>query len=250
MELLEYELDSLIKKLKDSERFRSEIDDIQNIYPFNRYEYIITKLVEEDVLSYEDYLELRNEYINRNLFLYVFEISAPRGFGDTWGFSHLLSVEPELKRPSRKTDSAYKGQYDLYLPYMGNNIRIEVKGSRAVDRNKPNEPLYMKALSSNSKKDFLMNFQQVKPTCCDVMLWFAVYRDCVKYWVLKNTDIYNLNFSPQHRNSETATRNENYKKTDIYEGQVMITRENISTIEKFQVEGRALRQAIIEKFEE
>ena len=107
MELLEYELDSLIKKLKDSERFRLEIDDIQNVYPFNRYEYIITKLVEEDVLSYEDYLQLRNEYINRNLFLYVFEISAPRGFGDTWGFSHLLSVEPELKRPSRKTDSAY-----------------------------------------------------------------------------------------------------------------------------------------------
>lgn len=79
---------------------------------------------------------------------------------------------------------------------MGNNIKIEVKGSRAVDRNRPNEPLYMKALSSTSEKDFLMNFQQVKPTCCDVMLWFAVYRDCVKYWVLKNTDIYDLNFSP------------------------------------------------------
>ena len=250
MELLEKELDSLITKLKNSENFRSEIDDIQNVYPFNRYEYIITKLVEEKVLSYEDYLDLRNEYINRNLFLYVFEISAPRGFGDTWGFSHLLSVEPELKRPSKKTDPTYKGQYDLYLPYMGNNIKIEVKGSRAVDRNKPNEPLYMKALSSNSEKDFLMNFQQVKPTCCDVMLWFAVYRDCVKYWVLKNKDIYDLNFSPQHRNAETATRKEDYKKTDIYEGQVMITRENIASIKKFQVEGRALRQAIIEKFEE
>ena len=250
MELLERELDSLITKLKNSENFLSEIDNIQNVYPFNRYEYIITKLVEEKVLSYEDYLDLRNEYINRNLFLYVFEISAPRGFGDTWGFSHLLSVEPELKRPSKKTDPAYKGQYDLYLPYMGNNIKIEVKGSRAVDRSKPNEPLYMKALSSNSEKDFLMNFQQVKPTCCDVMLWFAVYRDCVKYWVLKNKDIYDLNFSPQHRNAETAIRKEDYKKTDIYEGQVMITRENISSIKNFQVEGRALRQAIIDKFEE
>ena len=132
---------------------------------------------------------------------------------------------------------------------MGNNIKIEVKGSRAVDRNRPNEPLYMKALSSTSEKDFLMNFQQVKPTCCDVMLWFAVYRDCVKYWVLKNTDIYDLNFSPQHRNAETEIRKEDYKKTDIYEGQVMITRENISSIRKFEVEGRALRQAIIERFE-
>ena len=122
--------------------------------------------------------------------------------------------------------------------------------SRAVDRNKPNEPLYMKALSSSSTKDFLMNFQQIKPTCCDVMLWFAVYRDCVKYWVLKNSDIYDLNFSPQHRNAETATRKNDYKKTDIYEGQVMITRENIDLIQKFQVDGRALRRAIIDKYEE
>lgn len=29
----------------------------------------------------------------------------------------------------------------------------------------------------------------------------------------------------------------------------MITRENISSIRKFEVEGRALRQAIIERFE-
>lgn len=250
METLENELELLISKVKSADNFCSEIETIQNVYPFNKYEYIITKLVEEKILSYDDYIDLRNDYINRNLYLYVFEISAPRCFGDTWGFSHLLAVEPELKRPSKKTDPAYTGQYNLYLSYMGYSIKIEVKGSRAVDRNRPNEPLYIKALSSNSTKDFLMNFQQVKPTCCDVMLWFAVYRDCVKYWVLKNTDIYDLNFSPQHRNTETATRKENYKKTDIYEGQVMITRENIASIQKFQVEGRALRQAIIEKYEE
>ena len=39
------------------------------------------------------------------------------------------------------------------------------------------------------------------------------------------------------------------KKTDTYNGQVMITRDNISSIEKFEVEGRTLRQAIIERFE-
>lgn len=250
MEMLENELDSLIAKLRNADDFRSEVEGIQDVYPFNKYEYIITKLVEEKILSYDEYLELRNDYINRNLFLYVFQISAPRGFGDTWGFSHLLSVEPDLKRPSKKIDPTYKGQYDLYLPYNGESIKIEVKGSRAVDRNKPDEPLYMKALSSKSTKDFLMNFQQVKPTCCDVMLWFAVYRDCVMYWVLKSEDVYDLNFSPQHRNAETENRKVDYKKSDIYEGQVMITRENISSIEKFQVEGRALRQAIIDKYEE
>lgn len=250
MEILEKELDELIDKLVNVEDFRAEIDRIQNVFPFNRYEYIITRLMYNHILSYDEYVELRNDYINRNLYLYVFEISAPRGFGDTWGFSHLLAVEPDLKRPSKKIDKTYTGQYDLYLPYMGDSIKIEVKGSRAVDRNRPNEPLYIKALSSNSNADFLMNFQQIKPQCCDVMLWFAVYRDCVKYWVLKNTDIYTLNFSPQHRNTETAKRNTNYKKTDIYEGQVMITKENVATINKYLVESRGLRQAIIEKYVE
>ena len=129
MEMLENELDSLISKLKNADDFRFEVENIQNVYPFNKYEYVITKLVEEKILSYDEYLELRNDYINRNLFLYVFEISAPRGFDDTWGFSHLLSVEPELKRPSKKIDPTYNGQYDLYLPYMGESIKIEVKGS-------------------------------------------------------------------------------------------------------------------------
>ena len=250
METLEKELDKFIQKMKTPDDFYSELERIQNIYPFNRYEYILINLFNKKILTYEDYLELRNDYINRNLFLYVFEISAPRGFGDTWGFSHLMSVEPELRRPNKKIDPAYSGQYDLYLPYEGNNIKIEVKGSRAVDRDRPSDPLYVKALSSNSEKDFLMNFQQVKPTCCDVMLWFAVYRDCVKYWVMKNKDIYNLNFSPQHRNEGTAARGDNYEKTAIYEGQVMITRDNISSIEVFQVDGKHIRQAIIDKYNE
>lgn len=250
MERLEAELEHLIAQLKSNEDFRHEVESIQNIYPFNKFEYIITKLVGENILTYDDYIEIRNEYINRNLFLYVFEISAPRGFGDTWGFSHRLSVEPDLKRPSKKSDPNYNGQYDLYLPYNDSLIRIEVKGSRVVDRNRPNDPLYMKALSSTSTQDFLMNFQQVKPSCCDVMLWFAVYRDCVTYWCLKNTDIYDLNFSPQHRNSQTAIRKDDYVKTDIYEGQVMIPRNNIESIQRFKVEGRALRQAIIDKYEQ
>lgn len=68
METLEKELDTFVAKLKDSGDFLSEIDRIQNFYPFNRYEYIITKLVDEKILTYDEYLDLRNDYINRNLF--------------------------------------------------------------------------------------------------------------------------------------------------------------------------------------
>lgn len=219
MEKLNNELDKLIDKLEQSTNFRNELENVKSIYPFNRYEYIITTLLSKDILSYEEYLELRDSYINRNLFLYVFEMSAPRGFGDTWAFSHLLSVEPELKRPSKETDATYKGEYDLYLPYPSGNIKIEVKASRAVDRDKADEPLYTKALSSNVNNRFLMNFQQLKPSCCDVFLWLAVYRDCVRYWVLKNDVIKNHpDFTPQHRNETTEKRKAGYDRSEIYEG--------------------------------
>ena len=250
METLEQELDLLISKLSDADDFRKTLNEIYSIYPFSKYEYIISTLLTKKILSFEEYLELRDDYINRNLFLHVFEISAPRGFGDTWAFSHLLSVEPELRRPNKKIDPTYQGEYDLYLPCSTRNIKIEVKASRAVDKDKPDDPLYIKALSSSSKKRFLMNFQQLKPSCCDVFLWLAVYRDCVKYWVLKNTVIqHHHDFTPQHRNESTADRAKGYEKSEIYEGQIMITNANIDSINSFRVESRAIRQAILEQYE-
>lgn len=250
METLEQGLDLLISKLSNADDFRKTLNEIYSIYPFSKYEYITSALLAKKILSFEEYLELRDDYINRNLFLHVFEISAPRGFGDTWAFSHLLSVEPELRRPSKKIDPTYQGEYDLYLPCSMRNIKIEVKASRAVDKDKPDEPLYIKALSSSSKKRFLMNFQQLKPSCCDVFLWLAVYRDCVKYWVLKNTAIqHHHDFTPQHRNESTADRAKGCEKSEIYERQIMITNANIDSINSFRVESRAIRQAILEQYE-
>jgi hypothetical protein len=72
---------------------------------------------------------------------------------------YLLSVVPELKRPNKNIDPHYKGEYDLYLPCPTGNIKIEVKASRAVDRNKPDEPLYIKALASDSQKHFLAKYK-------------------------------------------------------------------------------------------
>jgi hypothetical protein len=117
-----------------------------------------------------------------------------------------------------------------------------------VDR-ESKEPLFVKALSSNSDKKYLMNFQQLKPTCCDVFLWIAVYKDCVKYWVFKNTVIQNhRDFHPQHRNEFTSERAKNYKKSEIFEGQILITNANISTIDDYLVESGDIRQAIINQF--
>lgn len=62
-------------------------------------------------------------------------------------------------------------------------IKIEVKASRAVDSDS-DEPLYMKALSRNTKKRYLMNFQQLKLQYCDVFIWVAVFRDEILLWIM------------------------------------------------------------------
>lgn len=250
MEQLENELHFLMKKMNNKEEFQNILEHLKVIEPFNKYDFIISKLLSENIISYDDYIKMRDDYIFRNLFLYVFEITSPRGFGDTWAFSHLMTIEPLLKHPTKHEDPDYKGQYDLYLPHNGEIIKIEIKASRANDRNKSDAPLYEKALDSNSNKKFLMNFQQLKPSCCDVYIWLAVYRDKIRYWVMKNTIIQNhKNFCPQHRNEETETREKTYDRTKIFEGQIMITNENINSIAPYEVESFQLRQAIIEQFE-
>jgi hypothetical protein len=68
-------------------------------------------------------------------------------------------------------------------------IRIAVNTSIATDIDKANKPLYIKALSIDSKSHFDMNFQQIKPKCADVFLWVAVWRDKIRYWVLNSDEL-------------------------------------------------------------
>jgi hypothetical protein len=251
MQALSAQLDGLIKRLENSQNFKADLDKLTHIFPFSPYEYIISTLLSHQKLSFEEYLDIRDAYINRNLYLSVFEISAPRGFGDTWAFGHLMAVEPALKRPSKKEDSTYKGEYDLSCEWQNPKdktqhfIKIEVKASRAVDREKADEPLYIKALSADSDRPFLMNFQQLKPNCADVFLWIAVYRNSIKYWVIDAKTVQNHKyFTPQHRNHETADRTTDYNKSTIFEGQIMMTNQNINEFAKFLVEND-LKQRII-----
>jgi len=65
---------------------------------------------------------------------------------------------PEFQLPSKKLDKKYSNQYDLWLKWADSGICVEVKASRAVDFEKPDEPLYVKALSCDSKRPFDMNF--------------------------------------------------------------------------------------------
>ncbi len=89
---------------------------------------------------------------------------------------------PELKKPSRKDTPSYAGEYDFYLD---GKFKVEVKASRTVDSSTEGS-LVERVLSSRMRKPFLMHFQQVKLSCCDVFVWVAVWCYKIRYWVLSS----------------------------------------------------------------
>jgi len=233
MDTLQQILDGLVETLPDAEQIRSRLGSLVSVYPFNEFEYIISHLLAKQVLSLDQYLELRDDYLARNLYLYLFEISAPRTFGEVWAQGHLKELVPELVKSTRKLDPNYSGQYDLLLD---GSIRIEVKASRAVDAS-VEAPLYAKALSSESRKPFCLNFQQIKPACCDVIVWIAVWRDVIRYWILSS-----------HEAESHAAYSKGQHRGNIGEGQLHVTHDNIQKFDSFLAPPNNLVEAIREAY--
>jgi hypothetical protein len=236
MEQLKEKLLGLVKELETEkhEQVMTRLENLSSVYPFNEYEFLISSLMGYGKITLDNYYELRDDYIARNLFMYIFEISGPRSFGESWAQGHLKELVPELTKPSKKLDHNYSGEYDFYLD---GKIRIEVKASRAVDADS-NEPLYVKALASDSAKNFWMNFQQVKCKCCDVFVWVAVWRDKIRYWVLSSHEL------EKHPDYSTGQHRGN-----TGEGQLHVRQSNIKAFELYEAASNGLADAIRSAYE-
>lgn len=206
------------------------LENLYSVYPFNKFEYVISHLIAEKVITIEEYLNIRSSYLNRNKYLYVFEMTAPRSFGEQWAQRHLNEVVPELQRPTKDFDADYNGQYDFW--YQG--IRIEVKASRAV-RKQSGKTLMEKALSRQDTASFDMNFQQLKPSCCDVFVWIGVWKDEIVYWVLSSEEV---------RNNEHYSKGQH--RGNKGEGQLWIKKSNIEDFEKYRTDVRNILTGIVE----
>lgn len=81
-----------------------------------------------------------------------------------------------------------------------------------------------------------MNFQQIKPACCDVFVWIAVWRDVIRYWVLSSDEVKNNCYysSGQHRGN-------------VGEGQLWLKDTNIDDFKKYEVDVRDILSKIVEK---
>ena len=221
--------DSFSGSMQDLQDVLAMVEEDNAIYPFNEFEQLICGLIEKGGLSYQQYIDIRTEYISENPNLWIFEISAPRGFGEKFAQTYVQGKCHNLQKPSKKIDPSFSGEYDLWL----DGIRIEVKASRAVDSNS-DEPLYIKALSRDTEKPFLMNFQQLKPQCCDVFIWVAVFRDQIVLWVMGSQDVldHELYSKGQHRGNKGN------------EGQLHIKHDNVHLFRPFELATNDLETVI------
>ncbi|MGX3044422.1 hypothetical protein [Helicobacter sp. T3_23-1056] len=243
MEKLEQELQHKIIAMKRTTNgaidfSTTALDDLYSVYPFNKFEFVISHLIASETINLNEYLDIRNAYLERNKYLYLFEITAPRTFGESWAQRHLNEIVPELERPTNKLDPHYNGQYDFWLADKNckkGGIRIEVKASRAVKR-KSGDSLIIKALSSDSVEGFDMNFQQIKPACCDVFVWIAVWRDKIRYFVLSSDEVASNKYYSigQHRGN-------------VGEGQLWLKESNIAEFKIYEVGVREILKKIKER---
>lgn len=233
MEKLIKELEAFKKQLPQAEQQKLSdelLSKLYSVYPFNKFEYVISHLIANRVIDLQEYLRIRSEYLTRNKYLHLFEI-APRTFGETWGQQHLTELVPEFQHPSPTLDPNYVGQYDLWL----DGIRVEVKASRAVKR-VSGATLTEKALSSGSNAKFDMNFQQIKPACCDVFVWIAVWRDKIDYWVFTSKEV-----------EENKYYSHGQHRGNVGEGQLWIKDSNYQEFEPYKVQVHDLYQTVLKK---
>ena len=82
-----------------------------------------------------------------------------------------------------------------------------------------------------------MNFQQIKPDCCDVFVWIGVWRDVIRYWVLSSDEVANNKYfsTGQHRGN-------------VGEGQLWIKDTNIEDFKEYEVRVPELLMKIKEKY--
>jgi len=189
-------------------------------------------LLDKQIITFQEYENLRDAYVNANPYLNLYNIS-PRVFGEIWAQKHLIDIDSRFKKPTKKINKNYSGDYDLYLKNGNKIIKVEVKASRAINT-EIRGGLETKALGFESNEPYWMNFQQLKLDIADIFVFIGVWVDKMSYWVLTNKEVKQHPIrSHQHRGG--------------IEYQIGITDKNIDKFKKFLVKPNRLANVIKSK---
>ena len=268
MEHLNNEIDTIKEQLSEPDKTLVSNDELikSSKYPFNKYANIFSVLLTKGNLSYDQYVTLRDSYFSRNPNLDKFEM-APRTFGQTWGEDWLKREKGGILVDPPKKDG-YTSQFDLWLPTENDEgIKIEVKSSHVAE-DEPESILVEKAYKkprgtdeeiSNAIKglNFKMNFQQLKPSCCDVFIWIAVWLDDIDIWVIPSSKIVMRPENAPRRKPKDSivspegvlymgTQHQGGKGGDVPEGQIFVTDNHYDDLKQYKVS----LDTLIEKIKE
>lgn len=223
MRELHNQLDLLLKQSGGDKKTFEVMKSERDVFPFSIEGRILAYLLDTKTITFEQYMQLHNEYARRNQYLDLFEM-APRTFGETWGEKHILELFPDFVKATKENISSiypdFDGEFDLWLD--GN--RVEVKACRA-NSTKTKGSLASRAYlhSEAAANGFKYHFQQLKPSCCDVFIWIGVCRDELIYWVLTSEELQKTGkLGSQHRNENTGVAG-----VEVFEGQVFMTEEEL-----------------------
>lgn len=223
-------LEGLIKNLKPNNHqlLTVRLGSLRSVFPFNEYEYILMFLLDKGIITFQQYEKLREKYVSSNPYLELYGIT-PRTFGEIWGHPHIMDIDNSFRKPDKKLDPTYEGQYDLWF----DGIKVEVKACRAINTKKRGN-LMAKALRYGSDEPFWMNYQQIKADMADVFVFIGVWIDKIVYWVMSKEEIKkNKYLSPQHRGG--------------IEYQIGITHKNITEFDTYKVEPNKLGETVLKK---
>ena len=223
MRELRNQLDILLKRSGGDKKTIDVIKSEKAVFPFSTEGRVLAYLLATKTITYEQYMQLYDEYAKRNRYLDLFDMS-PRTFGETWGEKHILELFPEFVKATKENISSFypnfDGEFDLWL----DGIRVEVKACRA-NSTKTKGSLASRAYlhSEATANGFKYHYQQLKPSCCDVFIWIGVCRDDLIYWVLTSEELQKTGkLGSQHRNENTGVA-----VVEVFEGQVFMTEEEL-----------------------
>lgn len=102
-----------------------------------------------------------------------------------------------------------------------------------------------------------MNFQQLKPSCCDVFIWIAVWLDDIDIWVIPSSKIVMRPENAPRRKPKDSivspegilymgTQHQGGKGGDVPEGQIFVTNNHYDDLKQYKVS----LDTLIEKIKE
>jgi hypothetical protein len=180
-----------VAALPDAEAILASAQGPHVTHPFTETSYLLMQLAFSGAITKTEADRLLALQARAMPNLHLYQITAPRVFGDNWGQKHLGQIAPSLLPASADLDPGFCGQYDRYDRNSG--ARVELKATRVVEDG-VNASLADKAVSSTTDQAYCLYFKQVKPDCCDVFVLMAVFADIIRYWVIPSGAMGSLSF--------------------------------------------------------